>query len=81
MASNWVSVINFTRGVLHTFAAREGVIPVADSAMLAGEDGVTRQLVSRQALERDGLTHIEAGTHHHAVAEGLRVGALLQLVG
>lgn len=57
------------------------MVPVADGAVLAGEDGVTHQLVSRQALERDGLTHVEAGAHHHAVAEGLRVRTLLQLVG
>lgn len=57
------------------------MVPVADGAVLAGEDGMTHQLVPRKALERDGLTHVEAGAHHHAVAEGLRVGALLQLIG
>lgn len=57
------------------------MVPVADGAVLAGEDRMTHQLVSRQALKRDGLTHVEASTHHHAVAEGLRVRALLQLIG
>lgn len=57
------------------------MVPVANGAMLTGEDGMTHQLVSRQTLERDGLAHVEAGAHHHAVAEGLGVRALLQLVG
>lgn len=57
------------------------MVPVAYGAVLTGEDGMTHQLVSRQTLERDGLAHVEAGSHHHAVAERLGVRALLQLVG
>ena len=56
------------------------MVPVARGAVLAGEDGVTRQLISGQALEGNGLAYIEAGADHSAVAEGLGVRALLELV-
>lgn len=56
------------------------MIPVAGGAVLAGEDGVSHELVPGQTLEGNGLAHVEAGAHHHPVAERLRVGALLELV-
>lgn len=59
---------------------REGVIPVAGGAVLAGEDGMSTQLISRETLEGNGLAHVEAGAHHHPVAERLGIGALLEFI-
>ena len=64
-----------------TFAARDGVVPVAADAVQAGEGGLPQQGVARQALEGDGHPHAVVPADHHAVAEGPRVRAPLQLVG
>lgn len=56
------------------------MIPVAGCPVLTGEDGMSHELVAGQTLEGNGLAHVVAGTHHHPVAERLRVRALLQLV-
>jgi hypothetical protein len=42
---------------------------------------MSRELVPGEALEGDGLAHVEARPHHHAVVEGLRIGALLKFIG
>lgn len=57
------------------------MIPVAGGAVLAGENGMPAELISRETLEGNGLAHIEAGPHHCSVAERLRIGALLELIG
>lgn len=59
---------------------REGVIPVAGGAMLAGENGMPTELIPRETLEGNGLTHVEASAHHRSISEGLRIGALLELI-
>lgn len=59
---------------------REGLIPVAGGAVLAGEDGMAAQLIPWETLEGNGLAHVEAGAHHHPVAERLGIGALLEFI-
>lgn len=59
---------------------REGVIPVAGGAVLAGEDGVSTQLIPWETLEGNGLAHVEAGAHHRPVPKRLRIRALLELI-
>lgn len=59
---------------------RGGVIPIAGGAVLAGENGMPTELISRETLEGNGLAHVEACAHHRSVAERLRIGALLELI-
>lgn len=56
------------------------MIPVAGGAVLAGENGMSTELIPRETLEGNGLTHVEAGAHHCSVAERLRIGALLEFI-
>lgn len=63
-----------------TFTVREGVIPVAGGAVLAGENGMPTELIARETLEGNGLAHIEAGAHHRSIAERLRIRALLEFI-
>lgn len=49
--------------------------------MLTGQDRITNQLIAREALKGDGLAHTITGSSHNAIGKGLRVGALLKLIG
>ena len=57
------------------------MVPVARGSVFAGDDGMSRELVSGEALKGDGLAHVEPRPDHHSVVEGLRVGALLKFIG
>jgi len=48
--------------------------------MLTRQDGVTDQLVPRQALKRDGLANVVTSSSYNTVGKRLRVGAFLQLI-